>query len=82
MQKKLETLNGLVVREREPLNLEMPFTTLSGFTTPNESFYVRCHFPIPEIKAADWSLKIEGEVEVPFSLGYDELLAMELRTIT
>jgi len=80
--KKLETLNGLVVREREPLNLEMPFTTLNGFTTPNESFYVRCHFPIPEIKAADWSLKIEGEVEVPFSLGYEELLAMESRTIT
>ena len=82
MQKKLETLNGLVVREREPLNLEMPFTTLNGFTTPNESFYVRCHFPIPEIKAADWSLKIEGEVEVPFSLSYDELLAMESQTVT
>jgi len=82
VQKKPETLNGLVVREREPLNLEMPFTTLNGFTTPNESFYVRCHFPIPEIEAADWSLKIEGEVEAPFSLGYDDLLAMESRTVT
>ena len=60
----------------------MPFSTLSGFTTPNESFYVRCHFPIPEIAASDWRLKIEGEVEAPFELGYDELLALESRTIS
>jgi len=73
--------SGLIVREQEPLNLEMPFSTLSGFTTPNESFYVRCHFPIPEIAAADWRLKVEGEVEAPFELGYDELLQMETRTV-
>ena len=57
------TSDGLLVREKEPLNLEMPFSTLSGFTTPNESFYVRCHFPIPEIAASEWRLKVEGEVE-------------------
>ena len=73
--------DGLIVREKEPLNLEMPFSTLSGFTTPNESFYVRCHFPVPEIAVAAWRLKIEGEVEAPFELDYDELLAMESRTI-
>jgi DMSO/TMAO reductase YedYZ molybdopterin-dependent catalytic subunit len=75
------TADGLIVREEEPLNLEMPFSTLSSFTTPNESFYVRCHFPIPEITASEWRLKVEGEVETPFELGYDELLAMESRTI-
>jgi DMSO/TMAO reductase YedYZ molybdopterin-dependent catalytic subunit len=71
----------LIVREQDPLNLEMPFSSLDGFITPNESFYVRCHFPIPEISAETWRLKIEGEVEVPFELGYDELLGMETRTI-
>jgi DMSO/TMAO reductase YedYZ molybdopterin-dependent catalytic subunit len=75
------TSDGLIVREEEPLNLEMPFSTLSGFTTPNESFYVRCHFPIPEITASEWRLNIEGEVETPFSLSYGELLEMESRTI-
>ena len=75
-------LDGLIVREQEPLNLEMPFSTLSGFNTPNESFYVRCHFPVPEITASKWSLKVEGEVEAPFSLSYEELLAMESRTVT
>ncbi len=71
----------LIVREQEPLNLEMPFETLSSFTTPNESFYVRCHFPIPEIAAADWRLKVEGEVEAPFELDYDTLRTMEALTI-
>jgi DMSO/TMAO reductase YedYZ molybdopterin-dependent catalytic subunit len=71
----------LIVREQEPLNLEMPFSTLSQFITPNESFYVRCHFPIPEIATEDWRLKMEGEVEAPFALSYDELRGMESRTI-
>ncbi|HEX8489624.1 MAG TPA: sulfite oxidase [Chthoniobacterales bacterium] len=71
----------LIVREEEPLNLEMPFSTLNGFITPNESFYVRCHFPIPEIAPEDWRLKVEGEVEAPFELTYDELRGIESRTI-
>ena len=45
----------LILRQEEPLNLEMPFSRLNGFITPNESFYVRCHFPIPEI-----SIRIGG----------------------
>jgi DMSO/TMAO reductase YedYZ molybdopterin-dependent catalytic subunit len=59
----------------------MPFSTLSGFTTPNESFYVRCHFPIPQISLADWRLEVGGEVETPFALDYGELLKMETRTM-
>jgi DMSO/TMAO reductase YedYZ molybdopterin-dependent catalytic subunit len=75
------TSSDLIVREENPLNLEMPFSSLDGFITPNESFYVRCHFPIPEISANDWRLKIEGEVEAPFVLNYGDLRAMESRTI-
>jgi DMSO/TMAO reductase YedYZ molybdopterin-dependent catalytic subunit len=78
---KPDSSNGLIVREQAPLNLEMPFSSLSGFITPNELFYVRCHFPIPEISAENWSLKIVGEVAAPFALSYDELLGMESRTI-
>lgn len=78
---KTDLSDGLIVREQEPLNLEMPFSTLSGFITPNELFYVRCHFPIPEIAAQEWRLKVEGEVESPFELSYDELRGMESRTI-
>lgn len=74
--------SGLIVREEQPLNLEMPFSRLDGFITPNELFYVRNHFPIPEISANHWRLKIEGEVEAPFEIGYDDLRKMESRTIT
>src|ERR1041384_7135906 len=77
----LNSRRGLIVREEEPLNLEMPFSSLDGFITPNESFYVRCHFPIPEISANDWRLKIEGDVDAPYDLSYDELRGMESRTI-
>src|SRR3989440_10885892 len=75
-------MSELIVREQDPLNLEMPFSSLDGFLTPNESFYVRCHFPIPEISVKDWRLRIEGEVEAAFELTYDELRAMESCTIT
>ena len=81
MSNPSSSASGLIVREQDPLNLEMTFSSLCGFITPNESFYVRCHFPIPEISADNWSLKVEGEVEGPFELSYDELLGMETRTI-
>jgi DMSO/TMAO reductase YedYZ molybdopterin-dependent catalytic subunit len=78
---EIELPKGLIVREKEPLNLEMPFSGLSSFITPNESFYVRCHFPIPEIAPEDWRLQVDGEVEAPFEITYDELRGMETRTI-
>jgi DMSO/TMAO reductase YedYZ molybdopterin-dependent catalytic subunit len=54
---------GMIVREKQPVNLEMPFGSLDSFITPVERFYVRCHHPIPEIDAETWRLKIEGDVE-------------------
>src|SRR4051812_4499767 len=59
----------------------MPFSALNGFITPNQSFYVRTRFPIPEIAEAGWSLRIEGEVESPFEVNYAALRRMEARTI-
>jgi DMSO/TMAO reductase YedYZ molybdopterin-dependent catalytic subunit len=79
---KNDSSTDLIVREQDPLNLEMPFSSLDGFITPNELFYVRCHFPIPEISAETWSLKIEGEVDAPCELTYDDLRAMTSQTIT
>jgi DMSO/TMAO reductase YedYZ molybdopterin-dependent catalytic subunit len=73
---------GMIVREKNPVNLEMPFGELAGFITPAERFYVRCHHPIPGIDAGAWRLKIEGEVERPLALGYAELSEMATRTIT
>ena len=75
------SIDGKIVRGEHPLNLEMPFSKLDGFITPTESFYVRTHFPIPEIDKKNWRLRIEGEVEKPFELHYDDLLKLETHTI-
>ena len=74
-------LDGRIVREEEPLNLEMPFETLDGFITPTKSFYIRTHFAIPKITKEAWRLWVEGEVEKPFELNYDELLKLESKKI-
>ena len=60
----------------------MPFATLDGFITPNEQFYVRCHFPVPQIELRDWRLKVEGAVERPLEFTYDELAQMKTRAVT
>ncbi len=71
---------GKIVRGETPLNLEMPFEKLEGFLTPTESFYVRTHFPIPSIDRDAWWLRVEGDVENPFAINYEELL--ELQSVT
>jgi len=82
MQKAEKSLrDGKIVRSEQPLNLEMPFEELNSFITPTEWFYVRTHFPIPKIDRKKWRLQIEGEVEKPFVLSFDELLRFESRTI-
>jgi DMSO/TMAO reductase YedYZ molybdopterin-dependent catalytic subunit len=73
--------NEKIVRSEEPLNLEMPFEKLDGFITPTESFYVRTHFPIPRIDREEWRLRVEGEVERPFEISYDELIKLDSKAI-
>jgi DMSO/TMAO reductase YedYZ molybdopterin-dependent catalytic subunit len=72
----------MITREKEPPNLEMPFSAVEGFVTPNERFYVRCHFPIPKINERDWRLKVEGKVARPFEVTMDDLRQMPTQTIT
>ena len=53
---------GMIVREREPLNLEMPFGSLDGFITPANCFFVRSHSSIPKIDAKTWRFHASGVV--------------------
>ena len=59
----------------------MPFEKLEGFITPAESFYVRTHFPIPAIDRDAWWLNVEGEVEHPFAINYEQFLKLKSVTI-
>lgn len=71
----------LIIRTREPENFEFPFSSLDSFITPTERFYVRSHFAQPKIEARDWRLHVEGAVDHPFELNYDELQKMPSRTV-
>jgi DMSO/TMAO reductase YedYZ molybdopterin-dependent catalytic subunit len=71
----------LIPRQKNPDNLEFPFGTLKNFFTPNDLFYVRNHFPAPKLQAMTWRLQVEGHVEKPFDLGYEELLGLPPSTL-
>jgi DMSO/TMAO reductase YedYZ molybdopterin-dependent catalytic subunit len=54
---------GLLVHTAHPLNAETPLPALIGAeVTPAHHFYVRNHFPIPVLDAANWRLTIGGRV--------------------
>lgn len=71
----------LVLVRREPLNCETPLTEQIGLITPNHLFYIRTNFPIPRIAAPDWRLTIEGEVERPAQLTYEDLRSLPSRSL-
>lgn len=73
---------GLISRQRNPDNLEFPFSTLNTFLTPNEQFYVRTHFGVPEIQTKAWKLTVEGAVSQPLQISYDELRDMPSVNVT
>lgn len=65
---------SLLVRSQAPYNAEPPLEKLVAKPiTPVELFYVRNHGPIPDAKASDGTLSIEGLVEKPRKLSLAEL---------
>jgi DMSO/TMAO reductase YedYZ molybdopterin-dependent catalytic subunit len=72
----------MIIREKEPANLEMPFGELDGFITPNDKFYVRSHFAVPKIDLPGWRLQIEGAVARRLTLSHADLLARPMQTVT
>jgi DMSO/TMAO reductase YedYZ molybdopterin-dependent catalytic subunit len=71
---------GLIIRQKDPNNLEMPFDQLGDFITPSELFYIRSHFPTPELNPAAYLLSIRGAVLNELSLSYADIRAMPSRT--
>src|SRR6201988_4927156 len=71
---------GLTIRQKEPRNLEAPFDRLDSYLTPTELFYIRSHFPIPNLDRASYKLRIDGAVRSPFALSYEELRSLPSET--
>ena len=67
---------GLIIQQKDPNDLEMPFDQLGDFIAPSELFYIRSHFPVPELDPAAFRLSIRGAVRKQLSLRYADIRAM------
>src|SRR5947208_5412526 len=71
---------GLIIRQKEPTNLETPLDQVDSYLTPTELFYIRSHFPTPKLELASYQLRIDGAVRGPLSLSYQQLRDMPSET--
>src|SRR3989441_10785274 len=74
----------LIVRSPRPINLEARLGDLTAYHTPDEVFFVRNNYDAAPIDPAQWSVKIEGEVDNPLVLRLDDLkkLPMVVQDVT
>src|SRR3989475_2384114 len=81
MAKALQTYSaGLIIRQKEPTNLETPLDQVDSYLTPTELFYIRSHFAAPKLDLVSYQLHIDGAVRNPLSLSYRQLRDMPSET--
>ncbi len=63
-----------------PATAELGVQGLSPVITPNEVFYRidTAFLSVPRVELSEWAITVEGRVDRPYSLTYDDLLAMPL----
>ena len=67
----------LIVRNDWPEHWETGIEALGrAWLTPNDLFFVRSHFPVPEVDSTSWRLEVAGQVGTPLSLSLEELRAL------
>jgi len=65
----------MIVRDGSPFNAEPPTTALAGGEiTAIDTFYSRNHGPFPDIAPEHWRLQVDGMVDTPRTLTYDQLI--------
>src|SRR6516162_6300123 len=64
-----------------PENSETPLDDVRSWVTPTRLFFVRNHFDVPALDPATWRLRVEGHVDRPLALTWEELAAMPERTV-
>lgn len=64
-----------------PENSETPLQEIRSWVTPNTFFFVRNHFPAPEIDPSAWRLQVHGRVREPHAWTWQELNRLPERTV-
>ncbi len=71
------TAPRIIVRNDWPEHWETGLEALGRkWLTPNELFFVRSHFPAPEVDPSSWRLEVAGQVATPLSFSLEELRAL------
>jgi len=62
-----------------PAGAELGIDGLDTYVTPNETFYrIDTALRVPQVAPEDWSLTVTGLVDEPFTITWDDLLALPL----
>lgn len=62
-----------------PADAQVEVAGMPQFITPNKDFYrIDTALSVPRINPSDWSLRVHGMVEREFTMGFEELLALDL----
>jgi DMSO/TMAO reductase YedYZ molybdopterin-dependent catalytic subunit len=80
-QSPAKTETSLTVASESPYCAETPLGDLNSWITPTERFFVRSHFAVPEVDVSTWRLVVDGEVDEPLSISFDELRKETVRTV-
>jgi DMSO/TMAO reductase YedYZ molybdopterin-dependent catalytic subunit len=68
--------DGMITLSPQPLDVEMPLDDFVDEITPVKNFFIRSHTLIPEVKLTDWKLSVDGLVEKPVILNFNDLKQM------
>lgn len=63
----------MIVRSKRPEDLEMPLDGFRDLITPADRFFVRSHHYVPTVDPVSWRLQVEGEVQRPLTLAFEEI---------
>lgn len=68
--------DDMIVRTHHPYNAEPPPAVLAGSDiTPIDAFYARNHGRFPDIAPQQWRLAVDGRVERPLVVTYEQLIS-------
>ena len=73
----------LIVQRAAPLAAEMPLSGFGTWITPNDLFHILTTIadPLPTLDPAAWRLTVDGHVEQPITLTYEQLKALPARKV-
>lgn len=61
--------------------VEASLPSLVDEVTPTNRFFIRSHFAVPKLTREDWQLTVEGHVERPVTVRFDDLAGLPHREL-